>query len=110
MITDEGTITDPNSIFEEESSFYSSLYRASTHKINLDNCVFLHNSNIPSILEEARAYCDNPITISECHKALENMSCKKTPGSDGFSVEFYQFFGDYWPIVINMLLSLDHYH
>ena len=32
------------------------------------------------------------MTFQECGKALYNMSNKKSPGSDGYTTEFYKFF------------------
>ena len=35
---------------------------------------------------------EGPITIQEALKALKNMSNNKSPGSDGFTAEFYNSF------------------
>ena len=41
-----------------------------------------------------RQLCDGPITDVECLNAEKEFKKSKTPGTDGFSAEFYQFF---WP-------------
>ena len=48
--------------------------------------------------------CDAKISIAECTKALKELNNKKTPGSDGFPVEFYKFFwNDIKEIVVEAL-------
>ena len=39
-----------------------------------------------------RAACEGCLTIDECHSALTGMARGKTPGSDGFPMEFYLHF------------------
>ena len=42
---------------------------------------------------QAEVYsCDGKITLQECLGALRNMKIFKSPGIDGFTVEFYKFF------------------
>ena len=36
--------------------------------------------------------CEKSITESECFKALSELSNNKSPGLDGFSIEFYKVF------------------
>ena len=36
-----------------------------------------------------RAACEDPLTVDECLSALSGMTGRKTPGSDGFPMEFY---------------------
>lgn len=36
--------------------------------------------------------CEGQISLAECSQALKHMKNRKSPGSDGFSVEFYNFF------------------
>ena len=41
-----------------------------------------------------RASCEGCLTVDECFQALMGMSRSKTPGSDGFPMEFYVAFWD----------------
>ncbi len=36
--------------------------------------------------------CEGLVTEEECLKSLKNMDNGKSPGSDGFTAEFYKFF------------------
>ena len=36
--------------------------------------------------------CDNDLTLAECLSYLKTMKNEKTPGLDGFTVEFFKFF------------------
>jgi len=51
-------------------------------------------TNVPKISENGRFICDETITIDECSKALSRMNVNKSPGTDGFTVEFYKYFWD----------------
>ena len=36
--------------------------------------------------------CDEPLTLAECTRALKLLANNKSPGSDGFTTNFYKFF------------------
>ena len=46
------------------------------------------------------------MTKEECLKALNEMECNKTPGSDGLPAEFYRIF---WNDISDYLLNSFHY-
>ena len=45
--------------------------------------------DIPQLNEFDTALYDKPLTIEECTKALKLKKNNKSPGSDGFSTNFY---------------------
>jgi len=93
LITDKGTISDPADILNAEKEFYSQLYKETTDRKNLfSHCPFLQCDQIPKLSPSIANTCDSPLTLEECQKALQDMANNKSPGSDGFSVEFYKFF------------------
>lgn len=95
MITEHGIITNANEILTEEREFYSNLYQNKSAKKNTyEDCVFLKNKHITRVSSKLAAECDAPLTMEECYTALMSMANNKSPGSDGFSVEFYKFFWD----------------
>ena len=52
----------------------------------------LNIDNIPQLSYHDRMLCDEPLRIEECIKALKLLANNKSPGSDGFTTNFYKFF------------------
>ena len=87
-------ITSEAEILNEEKKFYQKLY-SETDKVRETNELenkFLQNDKIPKLSEEDKQLCDAPITMKECSAALLELKNNKSPGCDGFSIEFYKFF------------------
>lgn len=85
-------ISDPQEINNQFKLFYSSLYQSDSLKdLNLIN-VFFENLEIPQICDESKAKLDNPISLSEILQAISQMQSGKSPGPDGFPVEFFKRF------------------
>ena len=57
---------------------------------NFDN--FIENLEFPKLSEEEQEKLEGLLTLEECKKALESFQQNKSPGEDGFTVEFYKFF------------------
>ena len=51
--------------------------------------VFNHNIKLT---EEQKYLCEGNITFKECAQSLKLMTNGKSPGSDGYTVDFYKFF------------------
>ena len=86
-------IQDPNAILREQKLFYETLYRSSNPG-DEENATFM-NENNPFLNKPSREEinsCEGQITLKECSIALKNMKNLKSPGIDGFTVEFYKFF------------------
>ena len=47
-------------------------------------------------------YCERPISIEEVTFSLQQLSANKTPGSDGFTAEFYKYF---WPQIKDIVFD-----
>jgi len=87
---DNRTISTHKEILNEQKRFYQNLY-TQHNKSQLDNnCDFLRD--LANLNETDKDYCENKITVDECSKALKELSNGKSPGSDGFTTEFYKFF------------------
>ena len=97
--TDTGILTDPGQILEEEKRFYKQLYTEPSQNIPDDNS-FLEA--LPQLEEEKKQLIEREITLEECAKALRSLSNNKSPGSDGFTTEFYKFF---WPDIKNIVFD-----
>ena len=50
---------------------------------------FLDSGVLPSLIQEEAETMSRPITRSEVEAAIKSLPNKKSPGPDGFTVEFY---------------------
>ena len=50
---------------------------------------FFNSINLPSLSDSNKETCEAPITLDECKKAIDGLALDKTPGSDGFNLNFY---------------------
>ena len=87
-------ITDSKEICKEVKNFYQSLYASRENQlidVDLDQ---LLNRDTPKIsdADKERMEMQNVVTMEEAGKVLNNMKNGKSPGSDGFSVNFFKFF------------------
>ena len=86
-------VTDPGEILREEKRFYENLYSKkavfkSAQKVFLEE----NRQYINQLSNENKAYIDEPITPNEIASALKLLPNGKSPGSDGFTTEFYKMF------------------
>ena len=51
---------------------------------------FLENYNLPKLNQEEIEKLNRPITSTEIKTVIKNLPTNKSPGSDGFTGEFYQ--------------------
>ena len=96
----KGDITkDKNEILKTIKSFYEKLY--SKGKRNVKNKINFFQ-NIRKLNKENSESCEGKVTNEECYKILKEMKFNKSPGNDGFTVEFYITF---WPQLGEMLVE-----
>ena len=88
---DQEEITDINNIIKEEVKFYENLY---TSKLNAETSEtekqFLDHEKIPKLVEIDKNLCDQSLSIEECSLALKQLANNKSPGSDGYTTNFYK--------------------
>ena len=53
---------------------------------------FMDDVHMKQISDDEKDSLKLPLTLTELEQALKGMAKNKSPGSDGFSVEFYQYF------------------
>ena len=94
LVIDEETVTTPSRILEEEKSLYKQLYTesCSSEDLSCDQNKLLYD--LPRLSDKNLKYCEKPISIEEVTFSLQQLSANKTPGSAGFTAEFYKYF---WP-------------
>ena len=92
------TITNPSEILEEQKCFYQNLYKSkldSNEEHNdeeLKRIFFREDQTIPKLTEEEQNKSEGEITEGELLDVLKSCENNKSPGSDGFPVEFYKQF------------------
>ena len=92
-------------IINETKCFYEQLY--STREVDeVDLKLILNFDDIPKLSDEQKNKLEGKITYNEALQALKNMSNNKSPGSDGFTVEFFKFF---WQDIGHFLLRSINY-
>ena len=94
LVNDSETITDSKLILKQIQSFYETLYST---KLNTDQQIYLEKfvestENLPTLSEEKQKLCEGNVTLQECFDCLKYFKNNKSPGCDGWSIEFYKKF------------------
>lgn len=85
-------IVNEKTIAKEVNNFYADLYKEKEiQECEISNLIH----SIPKLSEPEQNSLEGEITLEEATNALKNMSNKKSPGSDGFTVEFFKVFWKY---------------
>ena len=93
--TEDGQeITDLDGILKEQYDFYKKLYSVNPDNNNDYTETFLDHDNpfVEKATDAERDMCEGNISKGECANFLKKMSNGKSPGSDGYTCEFYKFF------------------
>ena len=87
-------ITLLKDIINEEMRFYQDLYTSKLKdKRNIsEGQIFFEQNRIPQLPNLEKIMCDEAPTLDEITKALKLLPNNKSPGSDGFTTNFYKFF------------------
>lgn len=108
LVINNITLTDIETIIQEEKEYYQSLYKSSQKNVlsNEEFSNFLNNLDVPRLSDNEAMECEGAITETECSKILSDFKLNKTPGSDGFQVEFYNLF---WSDIKDLVLESINY-
>ena len=79
---------DQFEILQKQTIFFETLYKSQNSQ---DNVPESHLFNVENI-DPLQILCEGMISEEECLTALKEFKNNKTPGTDGFSAEFYKFF------------------
>ena len=92
LSTENGQVINrQDSILKEIFNLYSNLYQAKVTE-DVDLGTLLDHSDIPKLTPTISAILKGPLSIDEVFSVLKTMKNNKSPGQDGFTVEFYRFF------------------
>lgn len=95
LIKENGdVVTEQVDILREQKDFYYKLYmaRESKHDNETSQIFFPEDKTIQPLTLEESLELEQEITVTECYNVLKNMKLNKSPGSDGFTTEFYLYF------------------
>lgn len=96
--------TDQERIKEEFLNFYEKLYKGGNiSKQSIQE--FLKKSSIKQFDNQQRDILNKPISVAEITEVIKNSKKGKTPGPDGFPVEYYQKFEE--QLIIPYKLTLN---
>ena len=106
-INDDTYIYDQLAILDKQKKFYESIYQSKESDEDIpQGSNFLKAELVTPLSPEDQKLCDGPITDAECLSAVKDFKKCKTPGTDGFPAEFYQFF---WPELRTEMLASFHF-
>jgi hypothetical protein len=91
----ENEITDQDEILKYEKDFYNQLYtekQKTDTPETLNTKTYFKDESLPKITNDEKQRCDSEITLQEIGIALKELQNGKSPGSDGFTTDFYKFF------------------
>ena len=89
------TIKKQEDILNEVKQFYENLYKNHDVNENQDNeiiSILEHIQQNPKLSFESRNELEGELTEKEILTALKKMKNNKSPGTDGFTSEFFKFF------------------
>ena len=78
--------------YKNKKIFFETLYKSQNSQDSLPHSDLFNLENIDPLYENEQILCGGMILKEECSTALKEFKNNKTPGTDGFSAEFYKFF------------------
>ena len=85
-------VKNQSKIDTELEKFYKSLFKENLNTSKEVIFSFLGNITPPTITNEQTLECEQNISETGLLKALKSMKNDKSPGNDGITKEFYEFF------------------
>ena len=109
VIKDDGSIiNNQEEILIEVRNFYKDLYACrndnTDQDLEIENVLNSISSN-PKLDEEDRSHLEGELSDSEILTVLKKMKNNKSPGSDGFTAEFFKFFYNDFKVFIRKAIN-----
>ena len=103
MCDDKGdVIKEKDVIMRLIRNFYRNLY-SEDESVCDDFRESVFCKDIPRLSDDSKNFCEGKIIKEECWECLKSMKLNKSPGNDGFTVEFYLTF---WPQIGSLLVEV----
>ena len=93
-LENDETTTDETQILSMIQRYYSNLYNSRIRDAQDSFETFTESMEIPKLDDAERDALEGPLSYEECKKSLETFENEKSPGEDGFTVEFFKHFFD----------------
>ena len=87
-------VREEKEILKVIQEFYEDLYSSEISATQEQFDLFISNLIFPKLSNEDKEELEGPLTLDECKNVLEIFQENKSPGEDGFTVEFYKCFFD----------------
>ena len=77
------------------------MYTSKDHNLwDIDLDTHMLNTTIPKLEQQEANYLEGMLTIEEAGQTLKHMKNNKSPGTSGFSDDFFKYFGKIWDILL----------
>ena len=107
--TSGSTVSDHKQINDVFAEYYGNLYTSESSTVPGEADSFYQELNLPRLDDNWSSTLDNPLTAEETCDAINCMQSGKSPGPDGFTVEFFKrFSSELSPLLLNMYEALSH--
>ena len=93
-LEDESTTINDKQILHQIENYFRDLYTSVKTFSQDEFDEFTQHLQIPKLSDEDRDSLEGSLRYEECKNVLESFQNDKSPGEDGFTVEFYKFFYD----------------
>ena len=91
-LEDDKIVSDENEILKSIEDFYGNLYKSKGSLSEAEFHQFTSELNLPKISDDERGMLEGLLSFEECKEALKCLYDNKSPGEDGFTVEFFKCF------------------
>ena len=86
-------ITNQEEILKETAKYYENLYTSKDHNLwDIDLDTHMLNTTIPKLEQQEANNLEGMLTIEEAGQTLKHMKNNKSPGTSGFSADFFKVF------------------
>ncbi len=95
VMDDHTEIYEQEDIIKAQKNYYENLYTSrETNTEKEQEATFLNKDNPQNryLTEEEAQSCEGKIKYAECTQVVKDQKNNKSPGSDGYTSEFYKFF------------------
>ena len=89
---DETIIKNETQVLDVIENYFNDLYTSACSARQEEYESFIQELRLAKLSDEERDELEGPLTYDECKQILETFENDKSPGEDGFTVEFYKFF------------------